>query len=111
MQEDSAPLVDAYAAIESLLGEVDKYVNVSGCGLYYRCGLWVWSVFVGVATVSEPMGYGVWQYHIQTTGRHVSMAESVTGYKVREEGERGGGRGERGEERGKGESTRMLSVL
>ena len=60
MQEDSAPLVDAYAAIESLLGDVELYVNVSGCGLYCGCGLRVWFAYVGVATVSEPMGYGVW---------------------------------------------------
>ena len=30
MQEDSKPLVDAYGGIETLLNEVDSYVNVSG---------------------------------------------------------------------------------
>ena len=32
MKNDSGPLVQAYAAIEGLVREVDVYVKVRGCG-------------------------------------------------------------------------------
>ena len=64
MQHDSAPLVNAYAAIEDLLREVQGYVKV--CVFFqcsftdvlmymYHCTLYT----VGVAAVPESLGHGI----------------------------------------------------
>lgn len=61
MQDDSKPLVDAYGAIESLLGGVDSYVNVSmQCvPINNYCRVMGFVNDVGVASVPELMGHGV----------------------------------------------------
>ena len=98
MQQDSGPLVHAYAAIEGLVKEVDTYVKVCGCGygvcvcasvhLVHELLLKVTTLLLspppptGVAAVPEPVGHGASQHLRQAGVRHRAMAEAAHGRQV-----------------------------